>query len=106
MNRIWLQHYPPGVPAEIDPSRYKSVAALIEECFTRHREAKGYSFMGKEFSFGEIDEASKALAAYLQSKNLLRGARVAIMLPNTPQYPVAIAGILRAGFAVVNVNPL
>lgn len=106
MDRIWLKHYPPGVPAEIDPSRYQSVAALIEECFTEHREAKGYSFMGKEFSFGEIDEASKALAAFLQSKNLLRGARVAIMLPNTPQYPVAIAGILRAGFAVVNVNPL
>lgn len=106
MDRIWLKHYPPGVPAEIDPSRYKSVAALIDECFTKHREAKGYSFMGKEFSYGEIDEASKALAAFLQSKNLLRGARVAIMLPNTPQYPVAITGILRAGFAVVNVNPL
>jgi long-chain acyl-CoA synthetase len=106
MDRIWLKHYPPGVPAEIDPSRYKSVAALVEECFSKHRNAKGYSFMGKEFSFGQIDEASKALAAWLQSKNLLRGARVAIMLPNTPQYPVAITGILRASFAVVNVNPL
>ncbi len=106
MERIWLKHYPPGVPAEIDPSQYKSVVALIEECFTKYRDASGYSFMGKEFTYGEVDELSKAFAAYLQSKNLPRGARVAIMMPNTPQYPVAMAGILRAGYVVVNINPL
>src|SRR5262249_410506 len=64
------------------------------------------SFLGKEFSYGEANQASKAFAAFLQSKHLLRGARVAIMMPNTPQYPVAITGILRAGYVVVNVNPL
>jgi long-chain acyl-CoA synthetase len=106
MERIWLKHYPPGVPAEIDPSQYKSVVALIDECFTKYRDAPGYSFMGKEFTYGEVDEHSKAFAAYLQSKGLSRGARVAIMMPNTPQYPVAMAGILRAGYVVVNVNPL
>src|SRR6185312_1164912 len=106
MERIWLKHYPSGVPAEIDPAQYKSVVALIEECFEKYKNAPGYSFMGKEFSYRAVDDASKAFAAFLQSKGLPRGARVAIMLPNTPQYPVAIAGILRAGFVVVNVNPL
>jgi long-chain acyl-CoA synthetase len=106
MERIWLKHYPSGVPAEIDPAEYKSVVALIEECFEKYKNAAGYSFMGKEFSYRAVDDASKAFAAFLQSKGLPRGARVAIMLPNTPQYPIAIAGILRAGYVVVNVNPL
>jgi long-chain acyl-CoA synthetase len=106
MERIWLKHYPPGVPAEIDPSRYKSVVALIEECFTKYRDRPGYSFMRREFSYAQVDDASKALGAWLQAKGLARGARVAVMLPNTPQYPVAIAAILRAGCTVVNVNPL
>lgn len=106
MERIWLKHYPPGVPAEIDPLQYRSAAALIEECFAKFAAAPGYSFMGKEFTYRRIDEASKALGAWLQAKGLPRGARVAIMMPNVPQYPVAIAAILRAGYAVVNVNPL
>jgi len=106
MERIWLKHYPPGVPADIDPKQYRSIVALMDESFAKFRAAKGYSFMGKEFTFGEVDELSQAFGAYLQSKNLPRGARVAIMMPNVVQYPVAIAGILRAGYAVVNVNPL
>ena len=106
MERIWLKHYPPGVPADIDPSQYRSIVALMEESFAKFRAAKGYSFMGKEFTFGEVDDLSKALGAYFQSKNLPRGARVAIMMPNVVQYPVAIAAILRAGYAVVNINPL
>jgi len=106
MERIWLKHYPPGVPEEIDPAQYPSVAALIEECFAKYAARPGYSFMGKEFSYAEVDAASKAFASWLQSKNLPRGTRVAVMLPNTPQYPIAIAGVLRAGHAVVNVNPL
>src|SRR5271169_6302986 len=106
MDRIWLKHYPPGVPADIDPTQYRSIVALMDESFAKHRAAKGYSFMGKEFTFGEVDDLSKALGAWLQSKNLPRGARVAIMMPNVVQYPVAIAAILRAGYVVVNVNPL
>jgi long-chain acyl-CoA synthetase len=106
MDRIWLKHYPPGVPAEIDASQYRSIVALMDESFAKFRAAKGYAFMGKEFTFGEVDNLSKALAAWLQSKNLARGARVAIMMPNVVQYAVAIAAILRAGYAVVNVNPL
>jgi long-chain acyl-CoA synthetase len=106
MDRIWLKHYPPGVPADIDPSRYRSIVTLMEESFAKFRTAKGYSFMGKEFTFGEVDELSKALGAWLQSRNLPRGARVAIMMPNVVQYPVAIVAALRAGYAVVNVNPL
>jgi long-chain acyl-CoA synthetase len=106
MDRIWLKHYPPGVPADIDASQYRSIVALMDESFAKHRAAKGYSFMGKEFTFGEVDDLSKALGAWLQSKNLPRGARVAIMMPNVVQYPVAIAAILRAGYVVVNINPL
>jgi long-chain acyl-CoA synthetase len=106
MDRIWLKHYPPGVPADIDASQYRSIVALMDESFAKFREAKGYSFMGKEFTFGEVDDLSKAFGAWLQSKNLPRGARVAIMMPNVVQYPVAIAGILRAGYVVVNINPL
>jgi len=106
MDRIWLKHYPPGVPADINPSQYRSINALMDESFAKFRAAKGYSFMGKEFTFGEVDDLSKALGAWLQSKHLPRGARVAIMMPNVVQYPVAIAAILRAGYVVVNVNPL
>jgi long-chain acyl-CoA synthetase len=106
MERIWLKHYPPGVPADIDPTQYNSIAQLLDESFAKFGAAKGYSFMGSEFTFGQVDDLSKAFGAWLQSKNLPRGARVAIMLPNVPQYPVAIAAILRAGYVVVNVNPL
>jgi len=106
MDRIWLKHYPPGVPADINPGQYKSIVALMEESFAKFRNAKGYSFMGKEFTYGQVDDMSKAFGAWLQSKHLPRGARVAVMMPNVPQYPVAIAGILRAGYSVVNVNPL
>jgi len=106
MDRIWLKHYPLGVPADINPSQYRSINALMDESFAKFRAAKGYSFMGKEFTFGEVDDLSKALGAWLQSKHLPRGARVAIMMPNVVQYPVAIAAILRAGYVVVNVNPL
>jgi long-chain acyl-CoA synthetase len=106
MDRIWLKHYPPGIPADIDTSQYRSIVALMDESFAKFRAAKGYSFMGKEFTFGEVDELSKALGGWLQSKHLSRGARVAIMMPNVVQYPVAIAAVLRAGYTVVNINPL
>jgi long-chain acyl-CoA synthetase len=106
MERLWLRHYPPGVPAEIDPSRYSSLTAMLEEGFKTHSEREACVCMGKVLTYGELDEASRAFAAWLQSRGLKRGARVAIMMPNVLQYPVAIAAILRAGCTVMNVNPL
>jgi long-chain acyl-CoA synthetase len=102
----WLAQYPAGVPAEIDPSAYPSLVALMAESFARHGQLPAYRFMGRDISFERVDHLSRALAAWLQGQGLLRGERVAIMMPNVPQYPVAVAAILRAGCVVVNVNPL
>ena len=104
--RPWLNAYPPGVPAEIDPSQYQSLVQLMEESFRKFADRPAYSFMGKEVGYAQTDTMSKALAAYLQRLGLAKGDRVAIMMPNVPQYPVAVAAILRAGLVVVNVNPL
>jgi long-chain acyl-CoA synthetase len=106
MDRIWLKNYPPGVPADIDPSRYGSVVALLEESFAKNRSAQAFVCMDKALTYGQLDEMSSALAAWLQGRGLVRGDRVAIMMPNVLQYPVCVAGILRAGCIVVNVNPL
>src|SRR5438445_7668352 len=106
MERFWLKNYPPGVPADIDPSVYPSVVSLLEESFAKYRDAKAYVCMDKALTFGEIDALSQALAAWLQSRGLAKGVRVAIMMPNVLQYPVAVAAVLRAGFIAVNVNPL
>ncbi|NKJ47006.1 long-chain fatty acid--CoA ligase [Burkholderia sp. SG-MS1] len=106
MDKIWLKSYPPGVPADIDATRYSSVAHLLEEAFREHRAKPAFVCMGKEISYGELDALSRKLAAWFQSKGLARGTRIAIMMPNVLQYPVAIAAILRAGYVVVNVNPL
>ncbi len=106
MDRFWLKSYPPGVPADIDPSVYPSVVSLLEESFAKYRDAKAYVCMDKALTFGEVDTLSQALAARLQSRGAEAGARVAIMMPNVLQYPVAIAAVLRAGFIAVNVNPL
>ena len=106
MEKTWLKHYPAGVPAEIDVAQYPSLVALLDDAFKRHGTKAAYRFLGKTVSFREVDDASRAFAAWLQAQNLARGDRVAVMLPNVPQYPVAIAAILRAGLVVVNVNPL
>ncbi|MGA7778432.1 MAG: long-chain fatty acid--CoA ligase [Paraburkholderia sp.] len=106
MEKIWLKSYPPGVPVEIDPTRYSSVSDLFDESFREYRTRPAFACMGKQITYGELDAMSQKLAAWLQSKGLARGARVAIMMPNVLQYPVAIAAILRAGYVVVNVNPL
>jgi long-chain acyl-CoA synthetase len=106
MEKTWLKHYPAGVPEQIKTDAYTSLIALIEESFRKYRDLPAYKFMGKTFTFGQIDDLSRAFAAYLQSLGLQRGDRVAVMMPNVPQYPVAVAGILRAGYVVVNVNPL
>ncbi|WEE77593.1 long-chain-fatty-acid--CoA ligase [Comamonas testosteroni] len=105
-DRPWLKAYPEGVPADIDASQYPSLVALMEEAFAKHADKVAYSFMGKELTFAQVDAQSKLFAAYLQSLGLQRGDRVALMMPNIPQYPVAVAGVLRAGYVLVNVNPL
>jgi long-chain acyl-CoA synthetase len=106
VEKIWLKQYPAGVPAQVKTDLYPSLVALVEESFRKFRDLPAYKFMGKAISFGQVDDASRAMAAYLQSLGLARGDRVAIMMPNVPQYPVAVAAILRAGYVVVNVNPL
>jgi len=105
-SRPWLSAYPEGVPAEIDTSGYRSLVDLMQESFRRYAERPAYSFLGQRLSFAELDQRSQQLGAYLQSLGLVRGDRVAIMLPNVLQYPIAVAAVLRAGFVVVNVNPL
>ena len=104
--RPWLGAYPAGVPADIDLSTCPSLVALMQESFRQYGSRVAYSFMGQSLTYRQTDSLSRALGAYLQGLGLVRGDRVAIMLPNVPQYPVAVAAILRAGFVVVNVNPL
>ena len=105
-DRPWLAAYPQGVPADIDPTQYASLVALMDEAFRQYADRVAYSFMGKDISFAQTDTLSRAFAAYLQGQGLVKGDRVAIMMPNVPQYPVVVAAVLRAGFVVVNVNPL
>jgi long-chain acyl-CoA synthetase len=106
MHKTWLRQYPAGVPAEVRADAYPSLVALLDESMRKHGELPACAFMGHKLSFRQIDDLSRALAAYLQSLGLVRGERVALMLPNVPQYFVATAAILRAGYVVVNVNPL
>jgi long-chain acyl-CoA synthetase len=105
-HRPWLSSYPKGVPADIDPHQYTSLVGLMEESFQKYAHRVAYSFMGKDTTFAQTDSLSRAFAVYLQGLGLTKGDRVAIMMPNVPQYPIAVAAILRAGFVVVNVNPL
>ncbi|MEY4099017.1 MAG: hypothetical protein RL300_188, partial [Pseudomonadota bacterium] len=105
-DRIWLKSYPPGVPYDIDAGQYVSLVDMMEESFSKFADRPACSFMGKEKSYRQIDELSRTFGAYLQSLGLVRGDRVAVMMPNVLQYPIAVAGILRAGYTLVNVNPL
>jgi long-chain acyl-CoA synthetase len=106
MDKFWLESYETGVPAEIDWTQYRSLTHLLEEAFRKYADRKAYACMGKSMTFAELDKLSARMAAWLQSRGLQPGARVAIMLPNVLQYPVAMAAILRAGYTIVNVNPL
>jgi long-chain acyl-CoA synthetase len=106
VDRFWLKSYPDGVPADIDPDAYPSLNALLDESLATHRAKPAYVCMDRTMRFGELDERSRAFAAFLQSEGLGRGQRVAIMLPNLLQFPVAAAGVLRAGCTAVCVNPL
>lgn len=105
-DKFWLKSYPAGVPAEIDVTQYKSLVHLLEEAFKKFADRNAYVCMDKFMTYRELDALSSKVAAWLQSRGLKPGARVAIMMPNVLQYPVALAAILRAGYVVVNVNPL
>jgi long-chain acyl-CoA synthetase len=107
LDRNWLKQYPPGVPADIDPDRYASLRDIFEEACVAHRHSPAFTNMGATLSFAQLDELSRAFAAWLQKKSGLgRGDRVALMMPNILQYPIALFGVLRAGMVVVNTNPL
>jgi len=104
--RIWLKQYPVGVPADIDVAKYPSLVELLEENFAKFRGRTAFICMDRSISFDDVDQTSLALAAYLQSNRLEKGSRVALMMPNVLQYPVATIAVLRAGYTVVNINPL
>ena len=105
-DRFWLEQYPPGVPADIDYHQYKSLVQLLDEAFKKYSALPAYMCMGATLTYRQLDEESAAVGAWLQSKGFGKGKRVAIMMPNILQYPVVLAGVLRAGCTVVNVNPL
>ena len=106
MEKIWLKSYPPGVPHDVQPEQYRSVAHLLEESFRKHASSPFSVCMDQWMTYGELERRSAAMGAYLQSLGLAPGARVAIMLPNIPQFGVTMAAVLRAGYTCVNVNPL
>jgi long-chain acyl-CoA synthetase len=105
-DKVWLKSYPDGIPATIDPDLYRSLPHLLEESFGKFAARKAYACMDSCMTYREWDEHSRNLAAWLQQRGLAKGARVAVMMPNVLQYPVAVAAVLRAGCTVVNVNPL
>lgn len=106
MEKLWLKHYPPGIPAEIDDRQYPSLTHLLEESFRKFADRPAFKCMGHAITYRELDTLSRQVAAWLQARGLPRGAAVAVMMPNVLQYPVCVAAILRAGYVVVNVNPL
>ena len=106
MEKIWLKSYPPGVPAEIDIDHIPSLVALFEEACQKYSGQTAYVSMGKTLSYGELERETRAFAGWLQALGLKKGDRVALMMPNLLQYPVALFGTLRAGCVVVNCNPL
>ena len=106
MDKFWIKSYPTGVPAEIDYTRYRSLVHLMDEAFSKFAQRNAYVCMDRFLTYAELDVMSKKLGAWLQAQGLAPGARVALMMPNVLQYPIAIAAVLRAGYTVVNVNPL
>jgi len=106
MERIWLKSYPKGVPADVRADSYRSVAEVFDESVRKYADKPAYHNMGRTITFGELDKLARDFGAWLQSTGLAKGARVAVMMPNVLQYPVCIFGTLRAGYTVVNVNPL
>ncbi|MBI3093446.1 MAG: long-chain-fatty-acid--CoA ligase [Rhodocyclales bacterium] len=106
MEKLWLKQYPAGVPAEIDVNQYETVSQVLEESMKNYAARTAFICMGKSITYAQLDTLSRNLGAWLQSRGLAPGARVALMMPNILQYPVCVAAVLRAGYVVVNVNPL
>ena len=106
MEKPWLQIYPAGMPANIDPSQYPRLLDMLEDCFQKYSDLPAFVFMGKTLTFAEVDQMSRNFGAYLQSRGLRPGDRIALMMPNLIQYPIALFGALRAGLVLVNTNPL
>ncbi len=105
-NRPWNNNYPAGIPANIDPDKYESIVAFYDEVFDRYQDKVAYTYMGKTLTFKQIDVLSSNFAAYLHSRGLQPGDRIALMMPNILQYPIVMYGALRAGLIIVNTNPL
>ena len=105
-SRPWLKNYPPNMPANIDPSIYPNILAILDETFEKYRYKKAFTCLGKEMTFDEIDRYSKQFAAYLHSRGLEPGDKIALMMPNILQYPIVLFGAVRAGLVLVNTNPL
>jgi long-chain acyl-CoA synthetase len=106
MERIWLKSYPAGVPSDIDPGEYGSLVSMFDQSVRKYADRPAYHNLGKTLRFSEVESLSRNFGAWLQAKGLQKGARVALMMPNCLQYPIALFGVLRAGCTVVNVNPL
>src|SRR5215475_1912464 len=106
VDRYWLRSYPASVPPDVDYFQYKSLVQLLEESFRKYHSNIAFSCMGSDMTYRELDEKSGVIAAWLQSRGIGKGKRVAVMMPNVLQYPVVLAGVLRAGATVVNINPL
>ncbi|MDX1909386.1 MAG: AMP-binding protein [Bacteroidia bacterium] len=106
MERTWLKHYPQGIAHDIDPDQYQNLSEVIDTCLTRYASRPAFASMGVSLTYAEIDTRSRALAAYLQSQGMKPGDRLAIMLPNLLQYPIALFAAIRAGLVLVNTNPL
>ena len=107
MEKVWLKRYPADVPENIDPNRYSSLVEMFENAVLRYADNPAFINMGEVMTFRKLEERSRAFAAYLQNElGLKKGDRIALMMPNLLQYPIALFGALRAGLTVVNVNPL
>jgi len=104
--RPWLSNYPAGVPSNVDLDKYESIVDFVSECLKMHANKPAYECMGKRLTYKEVDQMSEAFGAYLQSRGLAKGDRIAIMMPNLLQFPIALFGALKAGLVVVNTNPL
>ncbi len=105
-NKIWLSQYPPGIPANIDASQYETVIDFIEECLKKFEKKDAFECMGKTITYGEVDKLSTQFAAYLHSRGLQPKDKIALMMPNLLQFPIALFGCFKAGLTVVNTNPL
>jgi len=105
-NRPWLSQYPAGIPSNIDVSQYETLIGFVSECLKKYAKKEAYECMGKRITYEEVDTMSEAFGAYLQSRGLQPGDKIAIMMPNLLQYPIALFGAFKAGLIVVNTNPL